>query len=76
VVGCDGAHSRVRHLAGIGFAGGEYPQTFVLADAEAEGIEPAATHVFLSEHGNLAFLPLGGPATWRLLACARWRSWS
>jgi 2-polyprenyl-6-methoxyphenol hydroxylase-like FAD-dependent oxidoreductase len=68
VAGCDGAHSRVRRLTGIGFAGGDYPQTFVLADAEAEGIEPGATHVFLSERGNLAFLPLGGPATWRLLA--------
>ncbi|MEJ3742551.1 FAD-dependent monooxygenase [Actinomycetes bacterium KLBMP 9797] len=31
VVGCDGAHSAVRRLAGIPFTGGSYPQTFVLA---------------------------------------------
>jgi 2-polyprenyl-6-methoxyphenol hydroxylase-like FAD-dependent oxidoreductase len=34
VIGCDGAHSTVRRLAGIGFTGGAYPQTFVLADLE------------------------------------------
>jgi 2-polyprenyl-6-methoxyphenol hydroxylase-like FAD-dependent oxidoreductase len=68
VVGCDGAHSTVRHLAGIGFEGGAYPQTFVLADVEADGIEPGAAHVFLSEHGILFLFPLGAPASWRLLA--------
>jgi 2-polyprenyl-6-methoxyphenol hydroxylase-like FAD-dependent oxidoreductase len=68
VVGCDGAHSTVRRLAGIGFEGSAYPQTFVLADVEADGIEPGAAHVFLSEHGMLFFFPLGAPASWRLLA--------
>ncbi|HEX5597393.1 MAG TPA: FAD-dependent monooxygenase [Micromonosporaceae bacterium] len=68
VVGCDGAHSSVRHLAGIEFAGSSYPQTFVLADTEADGIEPSAAHVFLSEHGILFLFPLGRPASWRLLA--------
>ncbi|OAA61945.1 FAD binding domain-containing protein [Niveomyces insectorum RCEF 264] len=33
VVGCDGAHSRVRHAAAIAFAGGAYPQRFLLCDA-------------------------------------------
>ena len=68
VVGCDGAHSTVRSLAGIEFAGSAYPQTFVLADVEAEGIEPGSAHVFLSGPGMLFFFPLGRPATWRLLA--------
>lgn len=67
VAGCDGAHSLVRRYSGIGFAGGAYPQTFLLADAEADGIEPGAAHVFLSERGMLAFFPLGRPASWRLL---------
>ncbi|MGW5668304.1 FAD-dependent monooxygenase [Micromonospora sp. NPDC003776] len=67
VVGCDGAHSTVRHLAGIGFAGGAYPQTFVLADLEADGLEPGMAHAFLSERGMLFFFPLGHPAGWRLL---------
>ena len=68
VAGCDGAHSTVRRLAGIAFAGSAYPQTFVLADAEADGIEKGAAHVFLSERGMLFFFPLGTPASWRLLA--------
>ncbi|GIH03634.1 oxygenase [Rhizocola hellebori] len=68
VVGCDGAHSTVRQQAGIAFEGAAYPQTFVLADLEADGIETGAAHVFLSRHGMLFFFPLGKPATWRMLA--------
>ncbi|GAA4711549.1 hypothetical protein Prum_103020 [Phytohabitans rumicis] len=68
VVGCDGAHSTVRQLAGIGFEGGSYPQTFVLADTEADGIDADAAHAFLSTQGMLLFFPLGRPTTWRLLA--------
>ena len=68
VVGCDGAHSTVRRAGGIAFTGGAYPQTFILADAEADGIKPGAAHVFLSGNGMLFFFPLGKPATWRLLA--------
>jgi 2-polyprenyl-6-methoxyphenol hydroxylase-like FAD-dependent oxidoreductase len=66
-VGCDGAHSTVRELAGIAFEGGPYPQTFVLADAEADGLERGAAHVFLSAAGMLFFFPLVTPASWRLL---------
>jgi 2-polyprenyl-6-methoxyphenol hydroxylase-like FAD-dependent oxidoreductase len=68
VVGCDGAHSSVRHLAGIGFIGAAYPQTFVLADLEADGLDPGAAHVYLASRGILFFFPLGRPASWRLLA--------
>jgi 2-polyprenyl-6-methoxyphenol hydroxylase-like FAD-dependent oxidoreductase len=68
VAGCDGAHSTVRRLAGIRFEGSSYPQTFVLADVDAEGVEPGAAHVFLSDQGMLFFFPLGKPAPWRLLA--------
>jgi len=32
VVGCDGAHSAVRHALGIGFEGEAYPMTFMLGD--------------------------------------------
>ncbi len=68
VVGCDGAHSTVRHLAGIGFEGSAYPQTFLLADLEADGLEPGAAHTYLTGAGMLFFFPLGTPATWRMLA--------
>lgn len=33
VVGCDGAHSEVRHAAGLSFEGAPYPQDFILCDA-------------------------------------------
>lgn len=36
LVGCDGAHSRVRSVLGVAFEGGRYPQTFALADLEVE----------------------------------------
>jgi 2-polyprenyl-6-methoxyphenol hydroxylase-like FAD-dependent oxidoreductase len=68
VVGCDGGHSTVRAQAGIAFEGMAYPQTFVLADVEATGVEPGAAHAFLAARGILLFFPLGSPATWRLVA--------
>ncbi|MGH9287212.1 MAG: FAD-dependent oxidoreductase, partial [Acidimicrobiales bacterium] len=40
VVGCDGAHSTVRDRVGIAFRGGAYPQTFVLADLDVDGLDP------------------------------------
>ncbi|BBY05531.1 FAD-dependent monooxygenase [Mycobacterium noviomagense] len=40
VVGADGMHSTVRELAGIGFTGGEYPESFALADARLSGEAP------------------------------------
>jgi 2-polyprenyl-6-methoxyphenol hydroxylase-like FAD-dependent oxidoreductase len=67
VVGCDGAHSRVRECAGIGFTGSAYPQTFVLADTDAEGLDQRAAHVYLADAGMLLFFPLVRPAPWRLL---------
>jgi 2-polyprenyl-6-methoxyphenol hydroxylase-like FAD-dependent oxidoreductase len=68
VVGCDGAHSTVRQQAGIAFEGYAYPQTFVLADVEADGLDHGVAHAFLSPHGMLLFFPLGTPTTWRLQA--------
>ncbi|MGH3369240.1 MAG: FAD-dependent monooxygenase, partial [Nocardioidaceae bacterium] len=67
VVGCDGAHSSVRSHAGIGFTGSAYPQTFVLADTDADGLDPGAAHVYLSGAGMMFFFPLAHPAAWRLL---------
>lgn len=67
LVGCDGAHSTVRHGAGIAFEGSAYPQTFVLADLEVKGgLEPDCVHAYTGARGTLFFFPLGHPATWRL----------
>ncbi|MGH3343343.1 MAG: FAD-dependent monooxygenase [Carbonactinosporaceae bacterium] len=67
VVGCDGAHSTVRGLAAIPFLGGGYPQTFLLADLEVDGLEPGTVHAFLTGDGPLLLFPLGHPAPWRII---------
>jgi 2-polyprenyl-6-methoxyphenol hydroxylase-like FAD-dependent oxidoreductase len=67
VAGCDGAHSTVRRMAGIAFQGSSYPQTFVLADVDADGLQPGSAHAFLAGPGILFFFPLVHPATWRLI---------
>jgi 2-polyprenyl-6-methoxyphenol hydroxylase-like FAD-dependent oxidoreductase len=67
VVGCDGAHSATRRLAGIEFAGRSYPHRFLLADLEADGLERGRVHVFLAKAGPLLLFPLGTPASWRLI---------
>jgi 2-polyprenyl-6-methoxyphenol hydroxylase-like FAD-dependent oxidoreductase len=68
VVGCDGAHSTVRAQAGIGFEGYAYPQTFLLADLDVDGLETGAVHTYVTGSGILLFFPLGSPAPWRMLA--------
>ncbi|EAW12155.1 putative FAD binding monooxygenase [Aspergillus clavatus NRRL 1] len=37
IVGCDGAHSTLRHACNIDFAGATYPQLFYVADVEGSG---------------------------------------
>ncbi len=59
LVGCDGAHSTVRHLTHQHFPGSEDPHQFVLADAIVAG--PVASdegHAFLSDTGVLFLFPL------------------
>lgn len=67
VVGCDGAHSAVRKSSRIAFPGTAFPQTFVLADLEADGLQARRIHAYLASEGVLFFFPLGSPATWRTL---------
>jgi 2-polyprenyl-6-methoxyphenol hydroxylase-like FAD-dependent oxidoreductase len=59
VVGCDGAHSTVRHQIGFGFEGGEYEDTFVLFDVDTVGDAPTA-EVLICPHeaGPLALFPI------------------
>lgn len=66
VVGCDGAHSAVRHAVGAGFAGARYPQHLLLADGRADGLEPARLHLFPGRDRTAAFFPLPG-GLWRAI---------
>jgi 2-polyprenyl-6-methoxyphenol hydroxylase-like FAD-dependent oxidoreductase len=47
VVGCDGAHSRVRKAAGFDFGGAQYEQDFVLADVHIDWPAPPEELSFL-----------------------------
>jgi 2-polyprenyl-6-methoxyphenol hydroxylase-like FAD-dependent oxidoreductase len=59
VVGCDGAHSPVRHLLGLSFAGAEYHDLFLLADIETGGSLPAdQLQLCPHEHGPVAIFPI------------------
>jgi 2-polyprenyl-6-methoxyphenol hydroxylase-like FAD-dependent oxidoreductase len=59
VVGCDGAHSAVRHLLNIPFEGGEYNDSFVLADVETNETLPASElQLCPSEFGPVAIFPM------------------
>ncbi|AEO56718.1 hypothetical protein MYCTH_2301928 [Thermothelomyces thermophilus ATCC 42464] len=61
VVGCDGAHSTVRHASKkMTFPGGAYPQDFVLCDARLRdsNIARDSLSVYLNNQGLVGTLPL------------------
>jgi 2-polyprenyl-6-methoxyphenol hydroxylase-like FAD-dependent oxidoreductase len=59
IIGCDGAHSTVRHALGAGFEGAQYPEQLILADCRIRGLEPARAHLFPASSGvTHAFFPL------------------
>lgn len=59
VVGCDGMHSAVREAAGIGFEGGSYAESFLLADVRLSGHAAADEVVlFFSPRGMAVVAPL------------------
>jgi 2-polyprenyl-6-methoxyphenol hydroxylase-like FAD-dependent oxidoreductase len=61
VVGCDGAHSAVRHLLNIPFEGAEYDDSFALADIETNDTLPAdELQLCPSEFGPIAIFPMSG----------------
>jgi 2-polyprenyl-6-methoxyphenol hydroxylase-like FAD-dependent oxidoreductase len=72
LAGCDGAHSIVRQIMGIGFPGGTYQQLFYVADIDAAG--PALDgelHVDLDAADFLAVFPLKGAGRARLIGTVR-----
>jgi 2-polyprenyl-6-methoxyphenol hydroxylase-like FAD-dependent oxidoreductase len=59
VVGCDGAHSAVRHLLNLPFEGAEYEASFMLADIEMNEVLPAdELQLCPSACGPLAIFPM------------------
>jgi 2-polyprenyl-6-methoxyphenol hydroxylase-like FAD-dependent oxidoreductase len=59
VVGADGMHSTVREQAGIGFSGGSYEHSFVLADVRLSGDAPTdEVRLFWASEGLTVVAPL------------------
>ncbi len=59
VIGCDGAHSVVRHLLNLSFEGAEYTDLFLLADVETNEAFPAdQLQLCPSEFGPVAIFPM------------------
>jgi 2-polyprenyl-6-methoxyphenol hydroxylase-like FAD-dependent oxidoreductase len=67
VVGCDGAHSVVRHAANLNFEGAAYPQDFILADVHLEWDHPSDRLTMFMGQGLLLGLPLN-EGLFRLIA--------
>jgi 2-polyprenyl-6-methoxyphenol hydroxylase-like FAD-dependent oxidoreductase len=77
LVGCDGAHSAVRHGLGLEYEGDAYPMTFMLGDVEVDWALPRAyayrgAHVVDGEMRNaMAAIPIpGNPRRYRLSLAA------
>ncbi|TAJ87918.1 MAG: FAD-binding monooxygenase [Reyranella sp.] len=68
LVGCDGAHSTVRHGLGFAFEGSTLQSHWALADGHVTGLDPADhLHIFWHRDGILAFFPIVGDR-WRVIA--------
>lgn len=68
VVGADGMHSAVREQAGIGFTGGQYAQSFALADVRLTGdVTDDEVVLFWASNGMTVVAPLPG-GTYRIVA--------
>jgi 2-polyprenyl-6-methoxyphenol hydroxylase-like FAD-dependent oxidoreductase len=60
-VGADGMHSTVREQAGVGFAGGEFAESFTLADVRVAGEAPRDEVIlFYGRDGLNVLAPLPG----------------
>ena len=58
LIGCDGAHSSVRHGLNLPFEGSAYPETFLLADVKVDGpVDHIHIHLFLAGEGIVGVFP-------------------
>ncbi|KQV83842.1 FAD-dependent monooxygenase [Rhizobium sp. Root1220] len=60
LIGCDGAHSPIRHQLGMPFEGETVPGNFVLADVHVSGLEvpDAEFPIFWHRSGMVGFFPI------------------
>jgi len=69
LLGCDGAHSRVREIAGIRFSGEAYPEVYHLGDLQLDlraGLDDS--RAWVGGERPIMAMPLDGAGLWRVLA--------
>jgi 2-polyprenyl-6-methoxyphenol hydroxylase-like FAD-dependent oxidoreductase len=68
LIGCDGAHSVVRHQLGMEFKGNTQPSGFMLADLHISGVPvPGEVNAFWHSEGVLVIFPIV-PGRYRIVA--------
>ncbi len=68
LIGCDGAHSVVRHGLNINFGGSTFERLFYVADVEIDWeFEHEWLYVNLGENTLTAFFPMSGDKRWRVV---------
>lgn len=69
IIGCDGAHSAVRHALNLPFKGTKFSEHFALADVKTTdfSLPPHEIHGFLSTDGILGLIPLPKKNHFRLI---------
>ncbi len=68
IAGCDGAHSAVRKLSGIGFPGAPYEHVFFVADVEMTGtMTPEEVNIYFWRSGFHLLFPMRGKDHWRIV---------
>jgi 4,5-epoxidase len=71
LVGCDGAHSTVRKLTGIGFSGSTVAECFLLADVLANWEADRRVVTSWTDEGDMiSVCPLPGANRWRVMGPA------
>ncbi len=70
LIGCDGAHSTVRHGLGLAFEGSTEPDDWMLADVmlDSATLVRGEPSIFLHEEGVLALFPIGRLGRFRIIA--------
>lgn len=69
LVGCDGAHSRVRDALRFPYSGHSIPANFVFVDARADWSLPDnQLSLFFARDGAFAAIPLPARGFWRIIA--------
>ncbi len=69
LLGCDGARSRVRKVAGLSFEGETYADACMLADVRVDwSLESGELYLLPSTHGMMVLFPMPGEGRFRVVA--------